>query len=850
MLYNCTASTISDWSFTQRNGKIIAAYISDFGTFQRLSYSTLLSNGTCADTTIVREANGIQYSQINFFNDTAIALSWLEASPTPKLIYQEINLYTKYSSSNTTLCNAMCYPKLSSNNLGTIISWSQDLGGGNASFSVRQNYGNTAKYSAQVSGRGSSVASTSVNTVLAWTEYPNYSQNTNNAQLKLQVFNSALQPTTSPITMTPSPIIIGKDFSLALGDNIAAIVSRGYVQSSLDLDEVFINFFNLTSGNTFGYTQLNKYITNNQDFPAVSFNQGVFATAWQSDGQDGSRSGIYGRLFFANGTAITTNEFKVNQITAGDQLNVKIVPKGDSFIFGFSSQGLIALETVDVSQYITKKIGNKTATEEVRNHFTDSETVTSTSSREASLSNSTSDSSTILKPRSESISGSFSASSQSISRSFDGSTESHTLVTSPTASHSASPVIKQEGKQNSVPQPASAVPTIAKEIVASSVTIASVATVSPTNVALGVRISTLQKISQCESNYQDVTFPQPSVWEHPLRFGIGEDKLSYVKGAFVGNIILYIGGAFVIAGALGAGAWGLGALGVTAFAGVTFYSAATFTLPTIQAISAAYFFPQIVSSSVTLIRYGDELGWQIAGGTAIGLSLFHSFYYAYFLDSLKATYSVKIGKWIPPLGELLYVAKYGVRFEDYTDSKLEAFPVENLFNVATGAITGYSPNELAECSTMKYLNLGLNALNFAYLLIRRPYASIVNNIFYGSAFAVLTTASVIEVVQDKKAELKDHEDLNTLKEYLLLGANGALTLKGLFDIGMWINDIRTHGYRPMPVDPNSDTGASLLSTPEKAASAAHHVAVDMSQIAADAIELVGQQHANPLVPAH
>ena len=65
--------------------------------------------------------------------------------------------------------------------------------------------------------------------------------------------------------------------------------------------------------------RVNTYTTNAQVYSSVAaLAGGGFVVTWTSDGQDGSGYGIYGQRYAADGTPVGS-EFRVNQITAGDQ---------------------------------------------------------------------------------------------------------------------------------------------------------------------------------------------------------------------------------------------------------------------------------------------------------------------------------------------------------------------------------------------------------------------------------------------------------------------------------------------------------------------------------------------------
>jgi hypothetical protein len=66
---------------------------------------------------------------------------------------------------------------------------------------------------------------------------------------------------------------------------------------------------------------------------------GTYVTTWSSDGQDGSGWGIYARLFDAQSRPLT-NEFRVNQFTAGHQRHSTVAMDDDgNFIVAWQSEG-------------------------------------------------------------------------------------------------------------------------------------------------------------------------------------------------------------------------------------------------------------------------------------------------------------------------------------------------------------------------------------------------------------------------------------------------------------------------------------------------------------------------------
>lgn len=68
-----------------------------------------------------------------------------------------------------------------------------------------------------------------------------------------------------------------------------------------------------------GEFRVSKRTAGEQSWPTVGCAQdGRFAVAWQSSGQDGSGYGIYARMYSANGS-LAVDEFRANSLTAGNQ---------------------------------------------------------------------------------------------------------------------------------------------------------------------------------------------------------------------------------------------------------------------------------------------------------------------------------------------------------------------------------------------------------------------------------------------------------------------------------------------------------------------------------------------------
>ena len=86
--------------------------------------------------------------------------------------------------------------------------------------------------------------------------------------------------------------------------------------------------------------QVNTYTTDNQALPAVAMDaDGDFVVVWRSDGQDGSAWGIFGQRYDAAGTP-QGSEFQVNTYTTSDQSSPSVAmdPNGN-FVVVWESYG-------------------------------------------------------------------------------------------------------------------------------------------------------------------------------------------------------------------------------------------------------------------------------------------------------------------------------------------------------------------------------------------------------------------------------------------------------------------------------------------------------------------------------
>lgn len=73
--------------------------------------------------------------------------------------------------------------------------------------------------------------------------------------------------------------------------------------------------------------QVNTYTASHQNFPDVAADNSGFVVVWQSDGQDGDGTGIYGQRFDTTG-GTSGIEFPINETTAGPQRRPSVAKDG------------------------------------------------------------------------------------------------------------------------------------------------------------------------------------------------------------------------------------------------------------------------------------------------------------------------------------------------------------------------------------------------------------------------------------------------------------------------------------------------------------------------------------------
>ncbi|MEH2174168.1 beta strand repeat-containing protein [Nostoc sp.] len=121
----------------------------------------------------------------------------------------------------------------------------------------------------------------------------------------------------------------------AAGDFV--ISWQSYYQDGGDGYGIYAQRYN-SSGAVGGEFQVNTYTTSSQSNPTVAMDAaGDFVISWQSDGQDGSSSGIYAQRYSSAGVA-QGNEFQVNFNTNGNQSNPTVaIDATGNFVISWTS---------------------------------------------------------------------------------------------------------------------------------------------------------------------------------------------------------------------------------------------------------------------------------------------------------------------------------------------------------------------------------------------------------------------------------------------------------------------------------------------------------------------------------
>ncbi len=143
----------------------------------------------------------------------------------------------------------------------------------------------------------------------------------------------------------PSGQKVGEEFFAFGGGREACIIAFAnefivFHQIINDGWEVFGSRINYTNTSQVNRFRVNNYTSQSQELAdACVLRDGTFVVVWQSDGQDGNLTGIFGQHFFENGTRLR-DEFQVNSYTLGRQDNPKIAAIDDGgYVVVWQSEG-------------------------------------------------------------------------------------------------------------------------------------------------------------------------------------------------------------------------------------------------------------------------------------------------------------------------------------------------------------------------------------------------------------------------------------------------------------------------------------------------------------------------------
>ncbi len=135
--------------------------------------------------------------------------------------------------------------------------------------------------------------------------------------------------------------------SIAMDDDGDFVITWHSNGQDGSLNGVYAQRYNAAGATQGAEFKANAHTTSYQQSPSVAMDSdGDFVIAWQSNDQDGSVFGVYGRRYDATGVAQGSTEFLVNSYTTDDQSNPSIAMESDGD-FGITWQG----DTQDGSQY-------------------------------------------------------------------------------------------------------------------------------------------------------------------------------------------------------------------------------------------------------------------------------------------------------------------------------------------------------------------------------------------------------------------------------------------------------------------------------------------------------------------
>ena len=96
--------------------------------------------------------------------------------------------------------------------------------------------------------------------------------------------------------------------------------------------------FNLNGNRIGSEFRINTTTSNTQSYPSIATDKNNYFVTWDSYGQDGYSTGVYGQLFSSSGDKIGS-EFQINSYTIYEQYNASISNNGYNYLVAWNSYG-------------------------------------------------------------------------------------------------------------------------------------------------------------------------------------------------------------------------------------------------------------------------------------------------------------------------------------------------------------------------------------------------------------------------------------------------------------------------------------------------------------------------------
>ncbi|MCZ4283053.1 VCBS domain-containing protein [Kiloniella laminariae] len=167
-----------------------------------------------------------------------------------------------------------------------------------------------------------------------------YGQDGNNLGVSAQIYNADGSPQGSQFQVNSYAAYWQGNVAITdLNDGGWVITWNSYAQDGSS-NAIIGQAYNADGSKQGTEFQINSYISGDQIYPSVSsLSDGGWVVTWQSNGQDGSNWGIYGQAYNGDGSLKGT-EFQVNSYTASAQHNSSVTGLSDGgWVVTWDSEG-------------------------------------------------------------------------------------------------------------------------------------------------------------------------------------------------------------------------------------------------------------------------------------------------------------------------------------------------------------------------------------------------------------------------------------------------------------------------------------------------------------------------------